>query len=148
MSNYSTITQESGDIKGNNPFNLSRTKIDPSFRYGETSKIPLETIAGYDAQGNLVMMDSDKNPFKQQGMSETTHTDMYTPYQAGHGGHHGQYGQYGQYGQREQNGHWHQGQWHQKHDGQWDMPFLQQHQSTLAELNKQKEREILEGRCN
>jgi hypothetical protein len=47
------LTPESGEIKGNNPYQLSRMTVDPSFR--ATSAYNLADIQGYSAMGEVIL---------------------------------------------------------------------------------------------
>lgn len=53
MSDNFLLTPDSGSIKGNNPYSLSRMKVDPSFR--QTSRYDLASIQGYNALGDVVL---------------------------------------------------------------------------------------------
>ena len=48
----STIQMNSEDVKGNNPYNLSRMKVSREFRGSGPN---VNSIQGYDAMGEMVM---------------------------------------------------------------------------------------------
>jgi hypothetical protein len=52
------LTPESGEIKGNNPYQLNRMRIDPSFK---TSLYDLSKVIGYGATGEIIY-DGHKAP--------------------------------------------------------------------------------------
>lgn len=68
---HNVLTPQSGEIKGNNPYNLNRMVVDPSFRRAQGAT-PLSQIQGYSATGEVV--------FKGQQLSfapkrDRTHLD-------------------------------------------------------------------------
>jgi len=76
---------KNSNTPGNVPYSLNRTKVDNSFRLSNTSHVPLNMIAGYDAQGRIVYHGATENPFveKEDGfgsyrLSNTTET-IYNP---------------------------------------------------------------------
>lgn len=58
------LDMNSGEVKGNNPFQLSRTTVDNSFK---KASCDLSRIVGYSANGEVILRGTTHNPFAGQG---------------------------------------------------------------------------------
>jgi hypothetical protein len=67
MSEHWNLTLESGEMKGNNTYQLNRTTIDPRFRSSQTP-CDIANIQGYSATGDIIY----KNQTYQGPQSTTT----------------------------------------------------------------------------
>ena len=66
------LTLDSGNVKGNNPYLLSRTMVDPAFK--ATATYDLNNISGYSATGEVIYNNSANNPFTP---TKDTATNMF-----------------------------------------------------------------------